>query len=98
MRKMITLLVVLVIGFIGYNVSADTTNSLQGTYSVSPIFSEHQTPGINSFFDIRWSPSVTEKFGLLITNNSNKTQIYEIQVNKARTNKNGIIDYSDQTP
>ncbi|WP_407350018.1 DUF916 domain-containing protein [Lactococcus garvieae] len=73
-------------------------NAPQGGYSVSPIPSEHQTEGANDYFDIRWTPSAQEEFGLVISNKSDKDQTYEIQVNKARTNKNGIIDYSDSTP
>ncbi|MGN8981115.1 WxL protein peptidoglycan domain-containing protein [Enterococcus villorum] len=99
MRKFIILLSALIIGLTGNNVLADTaTTNLPETYSVSPIISAHQTEGVDSFFDIRWTPSETEKFGVLITNNSNHAQTYVIQVNKARTNKNGMIDYSDQTP
>ena len=67
-------------------------------YSVSPVFSIHQSKGIENFFDIRWTPKATDEFGLRITNNSDENQTYKIQVNKARTNKNGIIDYSDASP
>lgn len=78
-------------------VKADDTKKEQGQYSVSVVTSEHQTASIDNFFDIRWTPSTTEQFGIVITNKGTKDQTYDIQVNKARTNRNGIIDYSDQT-
>ncbi|MBZ5979349.1 DUF916 domain-containing protein [Leuconostoc gelidum subsp. aenigmaticum] len=72
-------------------VSADKT----GTFSVSPILSDHQTKGIDTFYDIRWTPGKSDTIGVTISNKTDKEQSYEIAVNKARTNKNGIIDYSD---
>lgn len=97
-NKAIILLVVLAFSFtfFGNSVFADTTT---GTgYSVTPVFSEHQTDGIDNFFDIRWTPGATDTFSLKITNNSDTEQTYIIKVNKARTNRNGIIDYSDDSP
>ncbi|PFG85580.1 hypothetical protein BW152_00495 [Lactococcus lactis] len=98
MKKIITLLFLFVLNISGSQVLAENNQPSSGTYSVSAIPSIHQTEGIESFFDIRWTPSYTEKFGILITNKSDKAQTYQIQVNKARTNKNGIIDYSDTSP
>lgn len=70
----------------------------QAGYSISPIPSEHQTEGVSDYFDIRWTPLAQDEFGIAISNKSSKDKTYMIQVNKARTNKNGIIDYSDDTP
>lgn len=97
MKKIITLLFLLILNIGGSNVLADNTQASNGSYSVSALPSIHQTEGVESFFDIRWTPSDTENFGVLITNNGDKPQTYNIEVNKARTNKNGIIDYSDNT-
>ncbi len=82
--------------FFSFPVAADTTTI--SSYAVSPIFSEHQSQAVDNFFDINWSPKAVDYFSLSITNNTAKEQTYVIQVNKARTNKNGIIDYSDTTP
>lgn len=89
----ITLLILSLISING--VYADEMIS---SYSVSPQYSVHQSKGVENFFDIRWTPSNKEKFSIKITNNTDKEQIYKIGVNKARTNKNGIVDYSDNTP
>lgn len=95
MRKLIhiVLCVVSSVFFSGAVYAEDITSG----YSVSPIFSENQSKEIDSFYDITWTPSTIENFELKITNNSDEQQIYNIEVNKARTNKNGIIDYSDNT-
>lgn len=94
MKKIIPLLI-LIFSFLVSISPLAHAEDIQGSYSVSPILSQHQTDGIDSFYDIRWTPSNTETFGLSITNNSNTEKTYEIQVNKAITNKNGIIDYSN---
>ncbi|WP_339000928.1 DUF916 domain-containing protein (plasmid) [Lactococcus garvieae] len=97
MKKIITLLLLLILNIGGSGVLADDAQASNGSYSVSALPSIHQTEGVESFFDIRWTPSDTENFGVLITNKGDKPQTYNIEVNKARTNKNGIIDYSDST-
>lgn len=93
------MLFVLIAGgiFGGQTVNAETADGAQGTYSVSPVFSEHQTASVTSFFDVRWSPNNTDKFSVSISNKSDSEKTYKLEVNKARTNKNGIIDYGDQT-
>lgn len=95
MKKIIILLFLFILGISGNSTLAESSKSSEGTYSVSAVSSEHQTKGIDDFYDIRWTPSFTEHFGVFITNHTDKAQTYELQVNKARTNKNGIIDYSD---
>lgn len=95
MKKIIILLFLFILGISGNSTKAEVNESSEGTYSVSSVSSEHQTKGIDDFYDIRWTPSFTEHFGVFITNHTDKAQTYELQVNKARTNKNGIIDYSN---
>lgn len=97
MKRVITLIFLMILSICGGNVLAEDTQISNGSYSVSAITSEHQSQEIESFFDIRWTPNATDNFGILITNKSDETQTYQLQVNKARTNKNGIIDYSDST-
>lgn len=87
----IVLLVMISIVFYTINVEAAEDSG----YSVSPVLSEHQSQGVTSFFDIKWKPKQSDVFGIKITNNSNKEQTYKIELNKARTNKNGMIDYSN---
>lgn len=99
MKKLITcLLLSLSFLWLGQTVKAEITDNAQGSYAASPVLSEHQTEGVTGFFDIRWTPNHTEQFSVRITNKSDSEKTYKLEVNKARTNRNGIIDYSDQKP
>lgn len=98
MKKMlgIIMMVLLLVSLFNQN---QTVYANEGAdYSVSPIFSEHQTKTVDSFFDIRWEPKQKDIIGLKITNNEATEQSYSIELNKARTNINGIIDYSNNEP
>lgn len=86
---LILLLSLIVIGNI--TVDAETVGS---DFSVAPISSAHQLEGVDSYFDIRWAPSEKDTFSLKVSNNTDENQIYTIQLNKAKTNINGIVDYS----
>ena len=74
------------------------SDEISADFSVAPLYSEHQSQGVNNFYDIVWTPSYEEEFAVKITNNTDEVQSYTMNVNKARTNKNGIIDYSDSSP
>lgn len=74
-------------------VSAAGTNS--STFAVSPLFSEHQSKTVNAFFDIKWVPGQTDKIGIAIRNKQDKEMTYQLAVNKAKTNANTVIDYSN---
>ncbi|EUJ41142.1 DUF916 domain-containing protein [Brochothrix campestris] len=69
-----------------------------GEYAVSPLLPAYQTEGVEHFFDIRWTPKQTAEFGVRITNKTNVKTTYTLQLNKARTNRNGVIDYADSRP
>ncbi len=79
--------------FAGYSARAADKNI--GTFSVSPVVSAHQSADVSAFFDIRWTPNGSDRIGVTIVNRSKEEKTYEIEVNKARTNSNGVIDYSD---
>lgn len=90
--SMILLVILLAIGF-SNKVFAEDENA--SGFSVTPILSENQTSDITSFFDINWVPDQSERIGLRVVNKSNTEKKVSISVNKARTNSNGIVDYSD---
>lgn len=93
MKKNICKVMILFItGMIGCTIPVQAKG--EEGYSVSPVLSEYQSKGITSFFDINWQPQKSDEFGIKITNKSNEEQVYTIQVNKARTNINGMIDYA----
>ncbi|EQA3584205.1 WxL protein peptidoglycan domain-containing protein [Enterococcus faecalis] len=95
-KKIATTLTLLILSFI--SISSVYADDKLSSYSVSPQYSTHQSKDVENFFDIKWTPSSKENFFVKITNNTDKEQTYKIEVNKARTNKNGIIDYSDNAP
>lgn len=95
MKKLISVLCIF-LSICSVSIITRAADSEKG-YSVAPVFSEHQTPGIENFFDIKWTPSSVEKFSIVIKNNTNEDHTYKIEVNKARTNKHGMVDYSDNS-
>lgn len=95
-KKIATTLTLLILSLI--SISSVYADDNLSSYSVSPQYSTHQSKGVENFFDIKWTPSSKENFSVKITNNTDEEQTYKIEVNKARTNKNGIVDYSDDTP
>lgn len=96
MKKIATTLTLLILSLI--SISSVYADENLSSYSVSPQYSMHQSKDVENFFDIKWTPSDKEKFSVKITNNTDKEQTYKLEVNKARTNKNGIVDYSDNAP
>ena len=98
MRRMKSILKVLMVlsvfPFVGL---CGGVNSFASTpdYYISPIFSAHQSKNVTTFFDLRWSPGESDKIGITITNTTDEDKTFQIKVNKARTNGNGVLDYSD---
>lgn len=92
--------ILLLLSFLFVMVDGEQQVSAEGdaSYSVSPILSEHQTEGIDTFYDIRWTLGATDNFSVKVTNQTDVEKTYELVINKARTNKNGMIDYTNNTP
>lgn len=63
-------------------------------YSVSPKIPDNQIGDINSYYNLRMQPSQKTDIHLSITNHSDHIQQFNITVNTATTNGNGIVDYS----
>ncbi len=66
-------------------------------YSVSPKIPDNQIGDINSYYNLRMQPSQKTDIQLSITNHFNKVQQFNIKVNTATTNGNGIVDYSENS-
>lgn len=94
MNKVMKVLMLSLLMMVYQTISVKAESS--GGYSVAPILSQYQTKGVTNFFDIRWTPKKTDVIGLRITNKDNKEQTYTIEINKAETNRNGIVDYSNK--
>lgn len=66
-------------------------------YYISPVFSEHQSKEVTTFFDVKWTPDKSDQVGITITNTTGKVKSFEMKVDKAKTNSNGVVDYSNST-
>nr|WP_242589887.1 DUF916 domain-containing protein [Enterococcus sp. DIV0660C] len=74
--------------------SEETKSNDSVGFNVKAILPENQLNKENSFFDLRVSPNQKQEIELLITNTSNKEEVYDISINQAYTNKQGFIDYA----
>lgn len=63
-------------------------------FSVVPVLPENQNPDVLSYFDLTVTPNQKQTLKIRIKNNSNESTKYNLYVNTATTNQNGIIDYS----
>jgi len=77
--------------------AASTPNNNVG-YTVHPVLPDNQISQKISYFDLRAIPDQTQKLQIVVTNTSNRSQKFQITVNQAVTNNNGVIDYSQLKP
>lgn len=63
-------------------------------FSVTPVLTENQNPDVLSYFDLTVTPNQKQTIKIKIRNNSDESVKYNLYVNTATTNQNGIIDYS----
>lgn len=90
-------IILLCVFFSTFFLGGISTKAASPTYYITPVFSEHQTKDVTTFFDVRWTPNKSDKVGITITNTTDKDKNFEVIVNKARTNSNGAINYSDNS-
>ena len=83
------LLVMIGIFTFSYSSKADSND-----FSVIPILPENQNKDVFSYFDLTVVPNQKQELKIKVTNNSNESVKYNIYVNTATTNQNGILDYS----
>ncbi|PEH49552.1 DUF916 and DUF3324 domain-containing protein [Enterococcus faecium] len=69
-------------------------DSSESAYSVSANIPDFQTNQEISYFDLQLTPKDKKEISVHLANNSQKEAIYEVDVNDAATNSNGVIDYS----
>lgn len=67
------------------------------TYSVSPVFNEYQTENISDYFDMTLTPGNVCEIGIKIVNQDNVPHEYQLAVENAFSNRNGIIEYTSET-
>ncbi|WP_285046997.1 DUF916 and DUF3324 domain-containing protein [Lactococcus petauri] len=72
-----------------YSVKADSND-----FSIVPVLPENQNANVPSYFDLMVTPNQKQNLKIKIINNSSENTKYNIYVNTATTNQNGILDYS----
>jgi hypothetical protein len=99
-RNLVTCLVVGIIGLWGilFN-SAETlyADSTDSAYSVSANIPEEQTNKDVSYFDLTVAPNDTRELSIHLSNVGEKDSVFEIEINNAATNTNGVIDYNQSS-
>ncbi|WP_206911331.1 hypothetical protein IGL98_001952 [Enterococcus sp. DIV0840] len=95
-KRIVTLLVLIImIGFIPVNVSAQ-----DGTmnFSVTAVIPENQIDKTKTYFDLKMKPGQVQELDVLMNNPLEKEVTVENHANTAITNDNGIVDYSNSDP
>lgn len=67
-------------------------------YSVSTITPKNQDDKKVTYFALRVKPNQQQKLTIVIHNSSKSTKKFQVGVNQAMTNTNGVIDYSQANP
>ncbi|MGN8982308.1 DUF916 and DUF3324 domain-containing protein [Enterococcus villorum] len=99
-RNLFTCLVVGIIGLWGILFNSTETlyaDSTDSAYSVSANIPEEQTNKDVSYFDLTVAPNDTRDLSIHLSNVGEKDSVFEIEINNAATNTNGVIDYNQST-
>ncbi|GEO70228.1 DUF916 and DUF3324 domain-containing protein [Levilactobacillus acidifarinae] len=67
-------------------------------YTVNAILPKNQDDAAATYFALRMKPNQQQKLAVVITNQTKQTQRFQVRVNQAITNENGVIDYSQSNP
>lgn len=95
-----TCLVTGIIGFwgiLGVNSLTSYADSAESAYSVSANIPEEQINKDVSYFDLTEAPNETRDLSIHLSNVGEKESVFEIEINNAATNTNGVIDYNQRT-
>lgn len=81
------------LGLSSQEVKAATAQAIN--YSVSPEPANNQINKKVGYYDLKMAPNQKETIKFKINNNDAVTHNYKISINRATTNSNGVIDYTD---
>lgn len=84
-------------GILGVNSLTSYADSAESAYSVSANIPEEQTNKDVSYFDLTEAPNETRDLSIHLSNVGEKESVFEIEINNAATNTNGVIDYNQRT-
>lgn len=91
LTKKVVLVLMFVFPVLGFDQQALADSN---DFSVVPVLTENQNPEVPNYFDLTVTPNQKQTIKIKIKNNSNEDVKYNLYVNTATTNQNGIIDYS----
>lgn len=92
MKKILILITILLLGIHIFPIIGQAKESMG--YSVSAIIPDNQIDKTLTYFDLKMEPNQKQEIHLFVSNSSDKEQTIEIIPNNAKTNQNGVIDYS----
>lgn len=98
MKKWLRLLVAVGTLFLTAGGLSQVAHAESVGYTVSAILPKNQDDKKVTYFALRVKPNQKQKLGVVISNTGKKTKEYQIGVNQAITNPNGVVDYSQQNP
>lgn len=94
MKKQLSLMLVAIPLFLG--LSFITADAADMNYSVTAKIPENQIDKKLTYFDLKMTPGQQQTISLVATNSSDEPIMLTITPHTATTNKNGVIDYSQQ--
>lgn len=77
-----------------FAVSQATAKAESLNFSVSAVQADNQVDKQNTYFDLLVKPGEGQDLTVKIQNSDSSAQKYRISINRAGTNRNGVIDYS----
>jgi len=67
-------------------------------YTVNAVLPKNQDDSKATYFALRMKPNQEQNLTVVITNQTKSAQKFQVSVNQAITNNNGVIDYSQNKP
>lgn len=64
-----------------------------GANNFTPVIRDNNLGEANGFYNMQWESGYEGEAKLLIKNDTNNSITYSVSMNKATTNRNGVIDY-----
>lgn len=92
MKRIISILVVCLIGIQYVPIIGEATETM--AYSVKANIPENQINKTLTYFDLKMEPNQRQEITLTVSNSSDEKATILISPNVAKTNQNGVIDYS----
>ena len=83
--------------FPSLSVAETKGNNQSVAFTVKALLPENQLTPENSYFDLEVTPNISQEIQLELHNNTNEEITVENKFHLAKTNRNGLIEYSDRS-